>query len=175
MNFIKGWYVLYTKPKWERKISQILTEKKLETYLPEIKVHKQWSDRKKIIHKPLFPSYVFVKIDNKTEYYTSYSVKGVFSFVRFGNEYAIVSEEEIEQIKALISLNNLEKVELNNVYSKIGEKVKIKYGPFSGKECVVLRKGNKNKIIVKINSLNQDIVATVPLNFFASKKDEYSF
>jgi hypothetical protein len=52
--FETKWYAVYTRPRWEKKVAEILTDKKIENYCPLNKVVRQWSDRKKIVHEPLF-------------------------------------------------------------------------------------------------------------------------
>ncbi len=57
-----NWYVVYTKPKWEKKVAEQLKNAGVECYCPLIvKIH-QWSDRKKKVEVPLFNSYVFVRL-----------------------------------------------------------------------------------------------------------------
>ena len=56
------WFAVYTKPRWEKKVSGILDDNGIENYCPLNKVVKQWSDRKKVILEPLFKSYVFVRV-----------------------------------------------------------------------------------------------------------------
>ncbi|MEP2237757.1 MAG: transcription termination/antitermination NusG family protein [Maribacter sp.] len=58
----KNWYVLYVKPKNEKKVAERLSAHQVDVYCPMIKEVKQWSDRKKTIEVPLFSSYVFVNI-----------------------------------------------------------------------------------------------------------------
>ena len=57
------WYVIYTKPKNEKKVAERLQQIEIEVFCPLVTVVKQWSDRKKKIQIPLFNSYVFVFID----------------------------------------------------------------------------------------------------------------
>ncbi|WP_354304425.1 transcription termination/antitermination NusG family protein [Pedobacter sp. UYP1] len=56
-NNYNGWYVLYIKLRYERKVHDLLNEASLESFLPLIESERQWSDRKKSILKPLFPSH----------------------------------------------------------------------------------------------------------------------
>ncbi|MEO6347821.1 MAG: transcription termination/antitermination NusG family protein, partial [Aquaticitalea sp.] len=42
---MKNWYVVYTKPKWEKKVAEKLSEIGIECYCPLITQIKQWSDR----------------------------------------------------------------------------------------------------------------------------------
>ena len=60
----KKWLAVYTRPRWEKKVDQLLKEKGTESYCPLNKVRRKWSDRVKLIEEPLFKSYVFVKIDD---------------------------------------------------------------------------------------------------------------
>ena len=60
-----NWYVVYTKPKWEKKVAERLNAIGVIAYCPLITKERQWSDRKKIVHVPLFNSYIFVQIDDK--------------------------------------------------------------------------------------------------------------
>lgn len=168
MDFNIGWHVLYVKSRWEKKVYESLKEISLEVFLPQVKVIRQWSDRKKTILKPLFPSYVFVCINSSLEFHKSLSVNGACAYISFGNEYARVTEKEITQIKLLIGDKDITDIKMNIELPKVGEVKKIIYGPLSGLECEVLKIGNVNKTIVRIDSLKQNIVATIPLHFFES-------
>ncbi|MDP2542672.1 UpxY family transcription antiterminator [Tenacibaculum discolor] len=163
MKFDCGWYVLYVKSCWEKKVHESLKEISLESFLPQAKTIRQWSDRKKVIMKPLFPSYVFVYINSSLGFHKALSVNGAFSYIRFGKEYARVQEKEINQIKFLIGNENIKEVEITTKRPKVGEIKKITYGPLEGLDCEIIKVSNVNKIIVRIDSLQQNIMATVPL------------
>jgi len=157
-----GWHVLYVKSHWEKKVSDSLNSISLETFSPEEKIIRQWSDRKKTIFKPLFPSYVFVYIRSSLDFYKALSVKGACAYIRFGKEYGIVTEEEIDQIKLITGNKIITDIKTNVQLPRIGEMKKITYGPLSGLECEILKINNVNKIIVRIDSLQQNIIATIP-------------
>lgn len=59
-----NWYVIYTKPKWEKKVAEQLADAGIECYCPLITQVRQWSDRKKKVVVPLFNSYVFVRLED---------------------------------------------------------------------------------------------------------------
>ena len=166
MVFNVGWHVLYVKSRWEKKVHESLLEILLEPFLPQVKTVSQWKDRKKTVLKPLFPSYVFVNINSALEFQKALSVNGACNYIRFGSEYARVTEKEISHIKLLIGDNDATNIEMNTQLPKVGEVKKITFGPLSGLECEVLKIGNVNKIIVQIDSLNQNITAIVPSYYF---------
>jgi len=167
MNFNIGWYVLYVKSRCEKKVYEYLKSISIESFSPQVKTIRQWSDRKKTILRPLFPSYVFVRINSSLEFHKALSVNGVCTYVRFGREYAQVTEKEIRQIKIFARNENLTDIEISSQLPKIGEIKKIFYGPLSGLNCEVLKIKNTNKIIVRIDSLHLNITATIPLKMIS--------
>ncbi len=162
MNFNIGWHILYVKSRSERKVHEYLTEISLESFLPEYKSVRQWSDRKKIITKPLFPSYVFVNINSSMDFHKALSVQGACTYISFGKDYAKVSDKEIERIKLFVKAEGLTEVETNVQLPKVGEVRTITDGALKGLECEILKVDNTNKIIVRIDSLKQNIMATIP-------------
>lgn len=166
MNSPIGWHVLYVKSRCEKKVHESLKEASLESFLPLVKVIRQWSDRKKTVLKPLFPSYVFVNINSSLELHKALTVDGACAYIRFGKEYACVTEKEISQIKLLVGDKNITDIEISAKLPKVGEIKKITYGPLNGLDCEIIKADSHNKIIVRIDSLQQNIVATLPLYSF---------
>ncbi|KFF29547.1 hypothetical protein IQ37_04805 [Chryseobacterium piperi] len=158
MNFIKGWYVIYTKSRYEKKTAQVLTEQNFKVYLPLNKTISQWSDRKKKVEKPLFSSYVFIYLETIKDYLRALAIDGVVVFIKFGDRLVRVLDEEINRIK--LFLNEFSEVELRgSLEIKVGEKKKITSGPFENYECEIIKIDNKEKICVRIESLKHSILA----------------
>ena len=72
----KSWYAVYTNSRAEKRVSDRIEELGIETFLPLQKTLRQWSDRKKLVEKPLISSYVFVKIIPR-EYFAVRKIDGV--------------------------------------------------------------------------------------------------
>jgi transcription antitermination factor NusG len=101
MNENKKWLAVYTRPRAEKKVSELLTRRKIENYCPINKVMKQWSDRKKVICEPLFSSYVFVRVPE----YAITSLKqipGIINVVYWLGKPAVIRDSEIEVIKRFL-------------------------------------------------------------------------
>lgn len=165
INPSREWYVLYVKSRHERKIETLLRENNIETFLPLVKTVREWSDRKKIIESPLFPSYLFVKINFKKESEKVLAIRGFCFFVRFGVEFAKIQEHEINSIKLLMEIEAPMIVENNETHPQVGEHRKIEVGALCGLGCEVIKVNNENKIIVRIDSMNQNILATIPSSY----------
>ena len=56
-----SWYVLYTKPRHEKRLAERLHSEGRIVFCPLKKTTKQWSDRKKVVEEALFPSFIFVQ------------------------------------------------------------------------------------------------------------------
>ena len=138
----KKWYVVYTRPRWEKKVSDLLSRKKIEHYCPLNKVQKQWSDRKKIVSEPLFTSYVFVHID-ETEQLPVRITDGVLNFVYWLGKPAVVRNDEIQAIREF--LNDYKSIRLEKTDINLNDTVRVIGGP------LVMQKGQivsvKNKTV----------------------------
>ena len=138
MKFNIGWYVLYVKSYNEKKVYEVLKENDLESYVPLMKTIRKWSDRKKTIYKPIFPSYVFVNLKSPKEFNDVLDIDGACAYIRFGKEYARISENEINKIKILTGTDDITEIEVMQKIYKVGDVHKILYGPLSGLDCEIV-------------------------------------
>ncbi|MFY7965844.1 MAG: UpxY family transcription antiterminator [Chitinophagaceae bacterium] len=149
----KKWFVIYSKPRWEKKIDAALLRKGIESWCPLNKIEKQWSDRKKIIEEPLFKSYVFVKI-SENERTEVLMTPGVLNFIYHQGKPAVIRDIEINNIKKYLLLDTPKVEIIDKAAFKESTKVRISHGVFLDAEGTVVRSGKK-KVYVKIESLNQ--------------------
>ena len=153
----KHWYAVYTKPRWEKKVFGLFTERGIEGYCPLNKVRKKWSDRVKIVEQPLFTSYVFVRVAEE-EQTSVRMVNGVVNFVYWQGKPAMVRDHEIEVIKKF--LNEYENVQAEPISLRPEMSVKIQRGVFMDKEATII-KAQGNKVKVNIESIGYSLVAFV--------------
>ncbi len=137
----KKWYAIYTRPRWEKKVADLLTKRKVENFCPLNKVVRQWADRKKTVLEPLFNSYVFVHT-TLNEHLIVKQTEGVMNLVFWLGQPAIIRDEEIEAIKSFLQKHHdikLEKLKIN-----INDKVRIMDGPLMCQEGDVVEVMNKS-------------------------------
>jgi transcription antitermination factor NusG len=151
----KNWYAIYTKPRWEKKVSQLLDKKGFTIYCPLNKVRKKWSDRYKVVEVPLFTSYVFAKLTEEEKLRVRLT-DGVVNFVYWLGKPAIIRQEEIEIIKKF--LKEYEDVEAIPVNVNAGQKVRIKTGLMMDAEGIVIKVLN-NRAYVLLESLGYELTA----------------
>ncbi|MGV3527659.1 MAG: transcription termination/antitermination NusG family protein [Flavisolibacter sp.] len=95
---MKKWLIITTRPRWEKKALDILCAKGIEAFCPLNKVHRQWSDRVKVIYEPLFRGLVFVKI-TEGEKPLVRTTPGVVNFLYRDGKLAGLREKQVQQLK----------------------------------------------------------------------------
>ncbi len=161
------WFAIYTKPRWEKKVNLLLTNKGLECYCPLNKVKHKWSDRTKTIEEPLFKSYVFVKVTEEERTKVRLT-NGVVNFVYWNGKPAIVREKEIQTIK--LFLDEHENVQLIPMSLSVQQRVLITSGTFIDRTATVLDV-RKKEVKVSIDSLGYELVAFIDKNKIAVLDD----
>ncbi len=129
------WYVVYTKPKWEKRASEQLTQFGLDCYCPLIKKVKQRSDRKIKVEVPLFDHYIFVKLAEKDRNMIFRS-PGVVRYLFWLGQHAVVKEHEIETIKEWLNCGDTAQ-EISVMQYQIGDKIHLNSGPFCHQHATV--------------------------------------
>lgn len=156
------WFPIYTLSRAEKKVHQALEKKNIQSYLPLVKVEKQWSDRRKVVYEPLLKSYLFVYI-SLNEYNDVINTPGFSRFIYFSGKIAVIPEKQLNDLKLLL----ISEIELEITTSPVepGDKVIIKAGPLKGilAELVSLKKNKK--IVLKLQSLGFSIYINTSLSF----------
>ena len=152
-----NWYVLYSRPRAEKKLEQGLQDIGLETFCPTRTVMRQWSDRRKKVEQVLFTSYVFVKTSVK-DFNMIYNVNGFVRFVNYLGRPAIVRDKEIEAIKTFLEMTTD-----HSIHFEKDSKVMITVGPLKGKTGLIEKIG-KTKLRIFIEELGMSMVAVVHKN-----------
>ena len=124
-------------------------------YCPLNKVHRQWSDRKKIVLEPLFKGYVFVQID-EAQKWELMNINGIVNYVHWLGKPARIRDSEIDSIRKF--LHEFSDVEVQESTIEINKKVRIKQGLLMNYHGILLEL-NGNKAKVKIESMGIQLSA----------------
>jgi transcriptional antiterminator RfaH len=130
------WYVIRTKARKETVVEKRLSDLDLEVFLPWLRSRRRVGSRYQWVLAPLFPGYLFCRLDLVLLGKVARYAPGVKDFVKFGNRIAQVGVEVIQNLRercpdgvALIQ---------QRIY-KSGEPLMIREGPFSGLEAIFER------------------------------------
>ena len=144
-----NWYVVYTKPKWEKKVAERLNEIGVVAYCPLVTKISQWSDRKKRISVPLFNSYVFVQMEDKDRNRV-FEISGAVRYLFWLGKPAVVKDLEIEAIRQWLSAPDVYEVALDQW--KKGDKITLESGPFIS-QTAIIQEVKQNHYILILESL----------------------
>jgi transcription antitermination factor NusG len=151
------WYAVTTQPRHEKTVAQQLAAKSIETFLPLLTSPSQWKDRKVLIERPIFPGYVFTRIDLKDRHHV-FNVPSVVRMLSFNGAPSAIDEAEIAAVR--LCLTSAEKPE-SHPYLKSGELVRVKSGSLQGLEGVVVRNKSQCRIVVSISLIQQSIAVEI--------------
>jgi len=90
-----AWHVLITKPKFELKVAERLSQMNFVVCCPTRIEVRQWSDRKKKVRVPLLPSMILVNIPEKQRAEV-FVVSGALRYLFWLGKPAIVPLEEVD-------------------------------------------------------------------------------
>ena len=156
------WYALYTRPRAEKLVYQRLVEEGIETFLPLQKTYRMWSDRKKLVEKPLLSSYIFVKT-NKKNFRRVYNVNGIVKFISFEGQPVSIPQKQIDNLRLLI--NSDAEIEVTTEKFAQGDNVEVVNGALIGLTGELIKIGSKNRVVVRIDRLDQNLILKIPLGF----------
>ncbi|MFQ5741596.1 MAG: UpxY family transcription antiterminator [Acidobacteriota bacterium] len=147
------WYALYTRPRHEKAVAEQLARRQVEAFLPLREVLSRWKDRRKLVHLPLFPGYVFVRtaLARKREVV---SADGVVCMVSFHGTPAPIPDEQVEGVREIC----LTKLPCDPYpYLTEGRWVRVVRGPLAGLTGILVRKKGKHRLVISIDILQQSV------------------
>lgn len=130
------WYTIRTKPRKEKVVEKRLGDLNLEVFLPWLRSRRRIGSRHQWVLVPLFPGYLFCRLDVVLTGKAARYAPGVKDFVKFGNRIAEVGPEIIQTLRDRCP-NGVAQIQ-PRIY-RAGEPIMIKEGPFSGLEAVFER------------------------------------
>ena len=155
----RSWYVVHTKPGNEFRAENNLVSQEIEAFLPLLEVFQD--SHGKIVQKikPLFPNYLFAKLDLDAHYYKVKWTRGVNKILGVGSEPIAISERVIETIKVRMGENNV--VTLDEGLEE-GNVIQFTSGPFKDLMGIFDKKMSDGKRVrVLLNLIGVDVPVQV--------------
>jgi transcription antitermination factor NusG len=165
----KNWYAVYTKQRCEKKVASLFTKRKIENFCP-LNYRKIKSLRRyKMLHEPLFKSYVFVNI-TPAEIALLKQVSGVISILYWRNVPAIIKQDEIDAMKEFTS--DYQDIELDRAQVNVHHAAQVIDGPSYSMEGNTFAVKNKT-LKVSLPSLGYIMMAKIENESFFGKEVPY--
>ena len=148
---MKKWIAVYTKSRHEQIAINELSKKDIESFCPMFKERRQWSDRKKWVHFPLFRSYLFARIYLKENIFVLQTI-GVNKIVKFQNKISIIPDQVINDIKNIVDGGY--KIQQVDYFIK-GDAVRVVSGPLKGINGIIQDLKGDSRLIMKVEAIRQ--------------------
>jgi transcriptional antiterminator RfaH len=130
------WYLVRTKPGKERWVRDQLASRLPEVFLPMLKARMPRWGRLTVSVAPLFPCYLFTRMDLQASYFEVKYLAGVSGLVSAGNDPVVVPDTIITEIR---SRGVDDVVEIHEGPFDNGQQVRVVEGPFRGFEAIFER------------------------------------
>ncbi len=153
------WFAVQTWPRYEKKVASELTKKSVAVYLPLRREAHTWSDRKCTVELPLFPSYLFVKLNTSLgARIPVLRTNGVRQLVGAGTTGSPIPESEIESVRSLLARDIAFD---NHPFLNVGKRVRIRSGSLQGVEGILVGKNNDLSLIVSVQIIQRSLSVRV--------------
>ena len=147
------WFAIRVKPRHEKVVAASLTSKGYEGFLPLYQTRRRWSDRTKVLELPLFPGYLFCRLDPRRRL-PVLKTPGVRYFLGVGRTPMPVDEKEVEAIRRVVESG----LPTNPwPYLEHGQRAIIKHGPLTGLEGVFLEMKGTSRLVVSVTLLQRSV------------------
>jgi transcription antitermination factor NusG len=148
------WYAAYISANHEKRVTKELHNREVEHFLPVYSSRRRWKDRRVTLDLPLFPGYVFVRIA-LSDRLRVLQIPSVVHLVGFGGQPAALPDEEINILRSGLSQRLRAEP---HPYLTVGRRVRLKSGPFSGLQGILLRQKGKYRVVISIELIQRALV-----------------
>jgi transcription antitermination factor NusG len=151
------WCALRVKARFEKVVSATARGKGFEEFLPLCLSRRRWSDRFKSVELPLFPGYVFCRL-NPEYRLPLLTIPGVLNFVGIGRIPAPIDDHEIAAIRATVQSGLLAEP---YPFLDVGQRVRLEEGPLAGLEGFLVEVRKQERIAVSVTLLRRSIAVDI--------------
>lgn len=147
-----SWYVCHTRPRCEKRFTEVAHAHGWPCYLPLIRSVRRYSRQTKSFTKPLFPGYVFTAVPEEHRA-RAFQRDHLVRMIRVGKEEPFL--HQLAQVRRLVD-SGLELSVLPLL--RKGHRVRITAGPLWGVEGIVEDPLNPRGVIVSVDVLRQGVL-----------------
>jgi transcriptional antiterminator RfaH len=159
---MKRWYVVNTQAQQEARAQMNLRRQGFEAWLPQFRRRRRHARRVDSVLAPLFPSYLFVRLDLEIERWRS--INGTFGVVRLlcnGDSPLAVPEGLVEAIMRRRDESGSVVLPLRRL--AVGEAVRVAFGPFADLEGLFQEMSGRDRVVLLFDLLGRKVRASVPV------------
>lgn len=149
------WFALHVRPNAEKHVAASLRNKGYEEFLPLYYSWRYWSDRQMRLALPLFPGYVFCRV-NLNHRLPLLKTPGLVGIVSSGRIPLPLDETEVSAIHSIARVACSLEIEPWSGLAA-GDRVRIRAGPLRGLEGVIQQVDGSSRIFVAVTLLQRSV------------------
>ena len=151
------WFALRVKSHFEKSVAAAAHQKGFEEFLPLYQSRHNWSDRSKSLEVPLFPGYVFCRLEADRRF-PLLTIPGVVHLVSTGKTPVTVDDVEISAIQnAIRSRLRVEPCP----FVESGNQVRLGSGPLDGLDGFLIQVGKQHRFVVNLSALRRAVAVDI--------------
>jgi transcription antitermination factor NusG len=157
LNNPNRWFALRVKSRCEKVVATMAAGKGYQEFVPVYVCRRRWSDRVKQVEFPLFPGYVFCRL-NPEYRLPLLTIPGVLHFVGIGKTPVALDDAEIESIQAAVQAG------LSTEpwpFIEAGQRVRLDEGPLAGMEGIFVGSSKQDRLVVSVTLLKRSVAVTI--------------
>lgn len=156
-----AWYVVQAQPAREEVAIVNLSKQGFETYLPRYKKVIRHARKSITMHKPLFPRYLFIRMDIETKPWRSINgTIGVVGLLCAGDKPASVADQVVDSIRNNEDVDGLIVMGGPQYYS--GEPLRIIGGPFIEQIGFYQETKDQDRVVLLLKLLGRNVKINTP-------------
>ena len=157
------WFALRVKSRCEKVVATIAQNKGFQEFLPLYQSRRRWSDRLKSVELPLFPGYIFCRLDPQYRL-PLLTIPGVLHFVGIGKIPVPIEDSEIAAIQTAIR-SGLSTEPCP--FLEVGQRVRLEEGPLAGLEGILAGTSKQQRLIVSVTLLQRSVAVAIERDWAA--------
>jgi transcriptional antiterminator RfaH len=163
-----SWYVVQTQVNAETKAGRNLMRQGFEIYLPKYLKRRSHARKIEQVVAPLFPRYLFVRVDMATQCWRSIrSTFGISQLVSNGPNPTPVPPDVLGMLRAREDENGFIKLDRRPLFS-IGEKVRVLAGAFADNFGLFDGLGDRDRIAILLDLLGRKVRVSIETDMVAA-------
>ena len=151
------WFAVRVKSRCEKAVATMAQSKGFEEFLPLYQSRRRWSDRLKSLELPLFPGYLFCRLDPQYRL-PLLTIPGVLHFVGIGKSPAPIEDAEIAALQIAVRSGLLTEPW---PFLEIGQRVRLDEGPLSGLEGILIGTSKLERLVVSVTLLKRSVAVSI--------------
>jgi transcription antitermination factor NusG len=151
----QSWFAVQTRLRYEKKVARELQEKGVQVFLPLLSSTHEWSDRRRRVEAPLFPSYLFVRIvaalGARIDVLRTNGVNGFLGARGVGTP---IPDEQIAAVRAMLEYRVPFQL---HPFLKTGQRVRIRGGCLDGMRGILTGIQGEHSFVVSVELIQRSI------------------